>query len=85
MIFALCFLTAFSTALICALCVFGGYIIGKKEKEAKKIATKTEVDDRLSREAKIRQQQIQNFWAYNGDEQPDPVGYISRHEKGEGL
>ena len=59
------------TAIICAL-IFGvGYYFGRKENKGTK--PKTTDTSRQDREAKIKQQQMQNFWSYNGDQQQDPA------------
>ncbi len=59
------------TSIVCALILGVGYYLGRKEtKSAKSKSTDT---SRQDREARIKQQQMQNFWNYNGDQQQDPA------------
>ena len=72
MIYAFCGLTALCTAVICAACFGGGYLLGRQGR-ASAPRVKTEDTQRLNREARIKQIEMQNFWSYNGDEQQDPA------------
>ena len=58
--------------LLCALAFVSGLLIAGKCKpprtEAHPRQDKKDLE-RKSREARIRQQELENFWNYNGDEQ----------------
>lgn len=60
--------------LLCAACFVSGYIVANKSKQeptqSKELTEKEKRErDRKSREALLRQKELQNFWNYNGDEQ----------------
>lgn len=71
MTYLLTAVAAMCTALICAACAMGGYLVGRHGGRPSKKAK--EDTSRLDREAKIKQKQLQNFWSYNGDSQQDPA------------
>ena len=58
--------------LLCALAFVSGLLIAGKCKPQRTAAHPRQDKkdlERKSREARIRQQELENFWNYNGDEQ----------------